>query len=114
MARAAGTGDPGDMKPRTARSRTIARRLAVAAVPVLAATAIIGTTAGHALALPPSPACTSYTEMASYWWNEYTALSYEEQQAWDEGDIETWVDKGTQAESAEKQADRYMAMRDAA
>jgi hypothetical protein len=73
------------VKPRTARSRTITRRLALGAIPVAAAGVLIGITVGPAQALEPANQCLAWSAAQDYYWNEYTSLAYEADQAEDEG-----------------------------
>ena len=75
------------MKPRTVRSRTITRRLTLGAIPVAAAGLLIGTTVGPAQALEPANQCVAWTSAQNYYWNEYTSLSYEADQAEAEGNF---------------------------
>ena len=75
------------MKPRTARFRTITRRLALGVIPVAAAGVLLGTAVGPALALEPANQCVAWTSAQNYYWNEYTSLSYEADQAEEEGNF---------------------------
>jgi len=98
------------MKARISGSRTIARRLAIAAVPVAAAAAFIVTTVGPAQAMQPRPDCPGWQASAKYYLDEYKSLSYEADQAYAAGNItEGLIDE--EAESiALEEGNYYMSL----
>lgn len=96
------------MKPHAANLRVLGRRLVIAAVPLVAAAAVVGPATGTAHAMEPGPAnCPSLLTTAYDNWDESDIWTFEAEQAWQQDDILTWAEDNALSSSYMETGDHY-------